>query len=102
MSIGKDSIQKRVAKTTDAVSNTKKTETKTPSKQAPKTGTAAKKPANAQTKNNPPKKSAPKTPAKTSVIPNVSPEVVEKVIGHKEKERSSLIKIGEKLPTYLL
>ena len=73
MSLGKDSIQKRVAKPAE------------PAKKAP-------------AKKAPPKKSAPKT----AVLTNVAPETVERVIAHKENDNVVKCSLGESLPYYLL
>jgi hypothetical protein len=73
MSLGKDSIQKRVAK---------------PATEAPK----------APAKKAPAKKTAPKS----AVMTNVAPETVEKVIAHKENDNVVKYSLGEKLPYYLL
>ena len=70
MSLGKSSIEKRVAKPA----------TQSPAKKAPA------------------KKAAPKT----TVIPNVAPETVEKVIAHKEGDSVVKFSLGENLPYYLL
>ena len=119
MPIGKDSIQKRVAKNAPAA--TPATEVKEPvteskkeaqapakpaaKKSAPKKQTA-KKAENAPAKKKTAKKSsAKKAPAKktaTTVIADISPEVVEKTVGHPEGSPKKPVKIGEKLPTYLL
>ena len=53
-----------------------------------------------------PKKTASK-PAETkavetAVLANVSPETVEKVIGHKEDEKYEKVQIGQKMPDFLL
>lgn len=53
-----------------------------------------------------PKKSASK-PAEaktveTTVLSNVAPETVEKVIGHKEDEKYEKVQIGQKMPDFLL
>ena len=73
MSLGKDSIQKRVAAAAAAQ----------------KKPTAKKAPA---------KKSAPKT----AVVANISPETVEKVIARKETDDAVKYSLGQKLPYYLL
>ena len=73
MSLGKDSIQKRVAK---------------PAAQAPK----------APAKKAPAKKAAPKT----AVMTNVAPETVEKVIAHKEGDNVQKVALGQAMPYYLL
>ncbi len=125
MPIGKDSIKTRVAKV--APEETAKTEApaevKAPAKKAPvkkpaapkaEGEAAAKKPATT-TKKAPAKKpaakaAAPKTEAPvaetpavdTAVLANVSPETVAAVIGHDEKKPSDKVKIGQKMPTYLL
>ena len=73
MSLGKDSIQKRVAK---------------PATEAPK----------APAKKAPAKTAAPKT----AVMTNVAPETVEKVIARKEDDAIVKTALGEPLPYYLL
>ena len=114
MPIGKDSIQKRVAKvettqdnmapelvaTTAAApaktSTTKKTTTTKST--TTKSTTTAKKPT---TK----KPAAPKVEevkVETAVLTNVAPETVEKVIGHKEDEKYEKVQIGQKMPTFLM
>jgi hypothetical protein len=75
MSLGKDSIQKRVAKPAA---------TKAPAKKTPA------------------KKATSKTATKTAVIANISPETVEKVIAHKENDVTVKFALGESLPYYLL
>ena len=131
MPIGKDSIQKRVAKATEtAPVEEVKVEAAAPAEKpaAKKTSTAkttsagAKKPAApkaaaAKTASTGTKKAttttkkpaAPKAdkPAEapvvdTAVLANVSPETVAAVIGHDEKKPSDKVKIGQKMPTYLL
>ena len=74
MSLGKDSIQKRVAK--------------------PATTTEAKKA--------PTKKAAPKAATKTAVVTNIAPATVEKVIARKESDPVAKYSLGQKLPYYLL
>ena len=114
MPIGKDSIQKRVAKvettqdnmapelvaTTAAApaktSTTKKTTTTKST--TTKSTTTAKKPAVK-------KPAAPKVEevkVETAVLTNVAPETVEKVIGHKEDEKYEKVQIGQKMPTFLM
>ncbi len=108
MPIGKDSITKRVAKVEKTEENiapelvaTTAAAPKAPAKKAP-----AKKPATATTAKKPaPKKpAAPKAePAVTeTVIANVAPETVEKVIGHKENEKFDSVQIGDDLPIFLM
>ena len=117
MPIGKDSITKRVAKQTEPADKKEKnvapelvatvgvapakTEKKAPAKKTTttKTATAEKKPAA-------PKKTA-KKPAEpkaveTTVLANVAPETVEKVIGHKEDTNFEKVQVGQKLPVFLL
>ena len=105
MPIGKDSIQKRVAKATEAAPVEEvKTEAVPAEKPATKKATTTKK-TTATTKKAPAKKPAAKadTPAvDTAVLANVSPETVAAVIGHDEKKPSDKVKIGQKMPTYLL
>ena len=73
MSLGKASIEKRVAKPVE--------EAKKP---------AAKKPA------------AKKPTVKTAVVTNVAPATVEKVVAHKEAAPVLKFGLGEELPYYLL
>lgn len=88
------------AKTTKKVPAKKTTTTKTTTaKSTTAKSNTAKKPAA-------PKKSASK-PAEakaveTTVLANVAPETVEKVIGHKEDEKYEKIQIGQKMPDFLL
>ena len=105
MPIGKDSITKRVAKQTETAEKSiapelvatvgvapAKTTKKAPAKKttsATKTTTAEKKPAEAKT-------------VETTVLANVAPETVEKVIGHKENTNFEKVSIGQKLPEFLL
>ena len=87
MSLGKDSIQKRVAK---------------PAQAAPAKASAsvAKK---ASTPKSAPKQSAAKTtPVKTAVVSKIAPEVVEKVTGHSESAAVQTVTIGADLPVWLL
>ena len=102
MSIGKDSIQKRVAKEVPvetvekAAEKAPVTEKKAPAKKACGTkAPATKKPAAA-------KKPAAK-PA-TAVMGNVSPEVVKKVTGSKENTAGAFkrVSLTEEMPYYLL
>ena len=118
MPIGKDSIKNRVAKATPA---TEETTPKTAAPKAPAKKPAAKAPAKAATTKAAPKTAAkapakapaakkpaaPKAPAKkteptTTVMGNVAPETVEKVIGHPETQKAATVAIGGKLPTHLL
>ena len=114
MPIGKDSIKTRVAKVTPTEeAPVEVAETKAPAKKtaAPKAA-ATKKPTapkTAATKKAPAKKPAAKVEAPvaepvvdTAVLANVSPETVAAVIGHDEKKPSDKVKIGQKMPTYLL
>ena len=89
------------AKTTKKAPAKKTTTTSktTASKATTAKSTAEKKPAA-------PKKSASK-PAEaktveTTVLANVAPETVEKVIGHKEDEKYEKVQIGQKMPDFLL
>lgn len=123
MPIGKDSIQKRVAKTApETTAEVAETAVKpAPAKKAPAkkpaATTAAKKAASATTAEKKP--AAKKAPAKkpavpkaempaepvapaTAVMANVSPEVVEAVVGHEEGAAVEHVSIGDKMPTYLL
>ena len=76
MSIGKDSIQKRVAKPQQPAATEKKA---TAPKAAPK-----------------------KAPTKTLVVTKIAPEVVEKVTGHSEKAAVEKVSVGSDLPYFLL
>ena len=114
MPIGKDSIQKRVAKvettqdnmapelvaTTAAApaktSTTKKTTTTKST--TTKSTTTAKKP----TTKKPAAPKVEKVKVETAVLTNVAPETVEKVIGHKEDEKYEKVQIGQKMPTFLM
>ena len=126
MPIGKDSITKRVAKTTNeekiapelVATTAAAPAAKAPAKKtastastAKKTTSTAKKSTSAQTA----KKSAPKAEAvqkpeapveekkvETAVLANVSPETVAAVIGHKEDEKYEKVQIGQKMPDFLL
>ena len=111
MSIGKDSIQKRVAKevpveTVEKVAETapvaeKKAPTKkAPAKKAPATTAAPKK---APAKKTPAAKKPAAKPA-TAVMGNVSPEVVKKVTGNKENTANAFKRVAltEEMPYYLL
>ena len=121
MPIGKDSITKRVAKTTTEEKNiapelvattaaapvkkapAKKTTTTTTAKKS--TSTAAKKPAAKKdtVKGTPtPSTEAPEKKVNTAVLTNVAPETVEAVIGHKEDEKYEKVQIGQKMPSFLL
>lgn len=101
MPIGKDSIQKRVAKTVTEEKDEIVTENVTPSsEEKPAT---AKKPASSTAKKPAVKKPAtPKKTASTAVIANISPEVTEKVTGHKEGAPTTIVSINQKLPVHLL
>lgn len=117
MPIGKDSIQKRVAKATETapaevVAEVKEAPAKKPA--AKKPATTKKAPAATAEKKPAAKKPAAKKPAApkatkpaaeqpaTAVIANVSPEVVEAVVGHEEGAATEHVSIGDKMPTFLL
>ena len=131
MPIGKDSITKRVAKTTpeekiapELVATTaaapapeKKAPAKKPTSTTKKTSTAAgakkttstaKKTTSTAKKPAAPKAEAPvaapvEAPVvETAVLTNVSPETVAAVIGHKEDEKYEKVQIGQKMPDFLL
>lgn len=115
MPIGKDSIQKRVAKTAPEVkeepvaeaaapvAETKPAAKKSTSTAKKSTSTATKKSTSTTAKKPAAKKpSAPKATASTAVIANISPEVVEKVTGHKENAATVIVSINQKLPVHLL
>ncbi len=134
MPIGKDSIQKRVAKATETtpveeVKADVAVEVAAPKADKPAAKTTAQKPTTKSTSagtKKPATKAAASTGAKkttttkkptapkveapavetpvveTAVLANVSPETVAAVIGHDEKKPSDKVKIGQKMPTYLL
>ncbi len=125
MPIGKDSIQKRVAKAAPAeaeapekVAAPAETPVEAPAEKKPaprKKAPAAPKAESAKTeapKATAPKKApakkpaakaeAPKTEPATAVMGNVAPETVEKVVGHAEKAPVEHVQIGAKMPTHLL
>ena len=87
MSLGKDSIQKRVAK---------------PAQAPEKAATAAVAKKAATTKSAPKQAAAKAAPVKTAVVGKIAPEVVEKVTGHSEKAAVEKITLGGELPYYLL
>ena len=102
MPIGKDSIKTRVAK---VAAEEPKAETLAEVKPAPKKPATRKPAAPKAPKAEAPAVEAPvaETPVvDTAVLANVSPETVAAVIGHDEKKPSDKVKIGQKMPTYLL
>ena len=118
MPIGKDSITKRVAKTTNeekiAPELVATVAAAPAAKKAPakKTSTTAKK-TTSTAKKTTPKAEALATEAsaapvaeapvvETAVLANVSPETVAAVIGHKEDEKYEKVQIGQKMPDFLL
>jgi hypothetical protein len=107
MPIGKDSIQKRVAKTAPEAAEPVIEKVTPPTEEKPaavkKSASTAKKPASSTTKKPAAKKpSAPKKTTSTAVIANISPEVTEKVTGHKEGAPTTIVSINQKLPVHLL
>ena len=125
MPIGKDSITKRVAKTTNeekiapelvattaaapAAKTTAKKSTSTAKKATTtKKPSTAKKPAAPKAETvketlTPPTEAPEKMPVvDTAVLANVSPETVAAVIGHKEDEKYEKVQIGQKMPSFLL
>ena len=118
MPIGKDSITKRVAKTTNEEKIAPElvaTTAAAPAAKAPaKTTSTAKKTTSTAKKTTTAKKATPKTETvkespvteapvvETAVLANVSPETVAAVIGHKEKEAVEIVQIGGKMPAHLL
>ena len=125
MPIGKDSITKRVAKTTADEKNIAPelvaTTAAAPAANAPAKKTTAKKATTTKTSAAKPTTKAPakkpvakKEPAKeaitpaeektveTAVLTNVAPETVAAVIGHKEDEKYEKVQIGQKMPDFLL
>ncbi len=125
MPIGKDSIQKRVAKTTAPETETEIaaiTETAEAPKPAPKKRAPVKQKSDTAGGADKPKTSAKKKPVPaqvempaetssepvaapvptTAVMGNVAPETVEKVIGHAEGTPSDHVQIGQKMPSHLL
>ena len=124
MPIGKDSITKRVAKTTEEkniapelVATTaapakkapaKKSTTTSTAKKTTSTTSAAKKTTTTAKKPAVKAESAKEVPAveasvvETAVLTNVAPETVAAVIGHKEDEKYEKVQIGQKMPDFLL
>jgi hypothetical protein len=113
MPIGKDSIQKRVAKVETAAETVTATVTETApaaKKPAAKKATTTKKCATTAAKKPAAKKPAAEKPVApvvdnepaTAVLSNVAPETVAAVIGHEEGTPSDRVSIGDKMPTYLL
>ena len=118
MPIGKDSITKRVAKTTtvekiapELVATTAAApapEKKAPAKKS--TSTTKKTSTTKQTTSTAKKPAEPKVeiaPVKeivveTAVLSNVAPETVAAVVGHKEDEKYEKVQIGQKMPDFLL
>lgn len=109
MPIGKDSITKRVAKVSPTEENIAPelvaTTAAAPKKPATKKNTGTKSTA----KTTAPKKESTAAEAKTAeakvdttVLSNVAPETVEKVIGHKEDGKYDKVSIGDEMPNYLL
>ena len=130
MSIGKDSITKRVAKVAEpeaakekniapelvatSAAAPKAEPKKAPAKKAsseaakkPAASTAkkpaAKKPAAPKKETLTPPTEAPSTPlVDSTVLANVSPETVAAVTGHKENSGFEKVQVGEKMPVHLL
>ena len=113
MALGKASIEKRVAKVAEPAAEEIKAapvvaapvETAKPAAKKPAAKSTANKPATTAggAKKAPAKKpAAPKAEPTTGVIANVSPEVVEKVVGHEENAAVEHVQIGKKMPNYLL
>ena len=106
MPIGKDSIQKRVAKVESAAETVAET-APAAKKPAAKKATTTKKCATTAAKKPAAKKPAAEKPVAdeapaTAVLSNVAPETVAAVIGHEEGTPSDRVSIGDKMPTYLL
>ncbi len=106
MPIGKDSIQKRVAKVESAAETVAET-APAAEKPAAKKATTTKKCATTAAKKPAAKKPAAAKPVAdeapaTAVLSNVAPETVAAVIGHEEGTPSDRVSIGDKMPTYLL
>ncbi len=116
MPIGKDSITKRVAKTTSEEKNiapeliatvgvapAKKASAKKSASTTKKTTSASKKPAVKVEKATPPTvKPDNDNKVEAAVLANVSPETVKAVIGHAENEKYEKVQIGQKMPDFLL
>lgn len=132
MPIGKDSITKRVAKTTTeekiapelvattaaapapekkapakkSTTSTKKTSTSAGTKKTTsttkKTTSTAKKPAVKPAEPKVETAPAKEIVVETAVLSNVAPETVAAVIGHKEDEKYEKVQIGQKMPDFLL
>ena len=129
MPIGKDSITKRVAKTTteekiapELVATTaaapapkkktpaKKSTTSTPKKTSTAAGTKKTTSTTKKTTSTAKKPAAKPVEPKvetapvveTAVLSNVAPETVAAVIGHKEDKKYEKVQIGQKMPDFLL
>lgn len=105
MALGKSSIEKRVAKVAEPTpaEEVKPVEAAPAAEEKPATKKPAAKKTTTGAKKAPAKKpAAPKAEPTTGVIANVSPEVVEKVVGHEENAAVEHVQIGAKMPSYLL
>ena len=105
MALGKASIEKRVAKAAEPTAEEVKAVEATPVEEAkptPKKTTSPKSTTGTAKKAPTKKPAAPKAEPTTGVIANVSPEVVEKVVGHEENAAVEHVQIGAKMPNYLL
>ena len=106
MPIGKDSITKRVINAAEPAPETE-LPGRTPKKAPAKRKTAPKAAAPAPEAEKPVKAAAPVEAPKpaeptTTVMGNVSPEVVEKVTGHPEGEGEKHVSVTDPMPVYLL
>ena len=90
MSLGQNSIAKRVAKQPEKAA---------PAAPAKKPAASTKKPAASAAKKAPVKKAA---APKTAVLTAVAPETVEAVVAHKESAPVTIISLGSDLPAHLL
>ena len=81
MSLGKDSITKRVAKSAEPAEATTPT---TPAKKTTRKTTTK------------------KAPVTTTVVPSIAPEVVEAIVGHEENTKYDKCALGDDLPYFLL
>jgi hypothetical protein len=106
MALGKASIEKRVAKAAEPAAEEVKAVESAPVEVEVKPAqkkTTTKKTTSCTAKKAPAKKpAAPKAEPTTGVIANVSPEVVEKVVGHEENAEVEHVQIGTRMPSYLL
>lgn len=111
MPIGKDSIRKRVigtdstaAECAEAGSSRSKTaeEKAAPAEKTPAAGKTTSRRSPGRPRKAASAEAASPIAVTESVLTNVSPEVVEKVVGHAEDETAEHVQITDSMPSYLL